>query len=374
MAAIFRVVSPYTTNLIPLVVFLLSIPVIAFLSASAGYLVWRSVAVGWETDVVLQYGDGVPPYAEFALPDLVVVGQPYDVSLQLTVPASESNLALGNFMASLLLTTPQKDNTLAYARKPAIVLPPSYSLRSLMYSGLRTVDMDIPLLSSFSLDSKRVVARVELGRRDQWKSTGSGEGRELTVFSAMLRGVVVHKGFRGLISRFPVFTAVVASCTFLFLSFVVLAACLLPALELRFDSDPHFNDPPPPRPKHSRRHTSVATNSDAGISKSPQSPRTTQGRRRSGAEFFRPPERMPFKEEEMELDPFDPSIDPEMLPPDLKEQYYMARAAQLEQLPEGSSASEQSIPATGGASSAGEERNYPRRRRSRQTLQDSDGD
>ena len=56
MAAIFRVVSPYTTNLIPLVVFLLSIPVIAFLSASAGYLAWRSVAVGWETDVVLQYG------------------------------------------------------------------------------------------------------------------------------------------------------------------------------------------------------------------------------------------------------------------------------------------------------------------------------
>lgn len=56
MAAIFRIVSPYTTNLIPLVVFLLSIPVIAVLSASAGYLVWKSIAVGWETDVVLQYG------------------------------------------------------------------------------------------------------------------------------------------------------------------------------------------------------------------------------------------------------------------------------------------------------------------------------
>ena len=56
MAAIFRIVSPYTTNLIPLVVFLLSIPVIAFLSASAGYLVWKSIAVGWETDVILQYG------------------------------------------------------------------------------------------------------------------------------------------------------------------------------------------------------------------------------------------------------------------------------------------------------------------------------
>ena len=64
--------------------------------------------------------DGVPPYAEFALPDLVV-GQPYDISLQLTVPASPSNLALGNFMTSLSITTLQKDDVLAYARKPVRV-------------------------------------------------------------------------------------------------------------------------------------------------------------------------------------------------------------------------------------------------------------
>ena len=56
--------------------------------------------------------------------------------------------------------------------------------------------MDILLVPSFSIDSKSAIARVELGRRDQWKSIGSGEGRELTVFSAVLRGVVVHKGVR----------------------------------------------------------------------------------------------------------------------------------------------------------------------------------
>ncbi|KAH9937060.1 uncharacterized protein B0H18DRAFT_1081349 [Fomitopsis serialis] len=217
MAAIFRIVSPYTTNLIPLVVFLLSIPVVALLSASAGYLVWKSVAVGWEADVVLQYGDGVPPYAEFALPGL-------------------SNLALGNFMASLLISTPQKDNTLGYARKP-------FNL-----CRMHTVDLDIPLLASFSLDGNRAVARVELGRRDQWKTIGSGEGRELTVYSAVLRGVVVHKGLRGLVSRFPLVTSVVAACTFLFLSFVVLAACLLPALSfastaIRTLTTPLLHDP-----------------------------------------------------------------------------------------------------------------------------------
>lgn len=56
MAAIFRLVSPYTPNLIPLAVFLLSIPIILFLSFSAGWLVWRSVAIAWEVDLPLQFG------------------------------------------------------------------------------------------------------------------------------------------------------------------------------------------------------------------------------------------------------------------------------------------------------------------------------
>ena len=147
-------------------------------------------------------------------------------------------------------------------------------------------------------------------------------------------------------------------------SFVVLAACLLPALELRFDSDPHFNDPPPPRPKRTRRHTSIATNSDAA--QSPRSPRL-HGRNRSGTDIISSPV---FKDEDVELDPFDPSIDPEQLPPDLRAQYELARqAAQLAELGNqlgSSSASDQHISGTG------EEREFPRRRRSRQTLQDSD--
>ena len=172
----------------------------------------------------------------------------------------------------------------------------------------------------------------------------------------------------GFISRFPLLTSLVAACTFLFLSFVVLAACLLPALELRFDSDPHFNDPPPPRPKRSRRHTSIATSSDA-----PQSPRSPRlhGRNRSGTDPIQSPV---FKEEDIELDPFDPTIDPEQLPPDLRAQYELARqAAQLAEPGNqlgSSSASDQHLPTSG----TGEQRDYPRRRRSRQTLQESDED
>lgn len=46
----------YVPDLIPLVVFVVSIPVLLFFSFSAGWFVWRSIAVGWETDLYLQYG------------------------------------------------------------------------------------------------------------------------------------------------------------------------------------------------------------------------------------------------------------------------------------------------------------------------------
>lgn len=39
-------------------------------------------------------------------------------------------------------------------------------------------------------------ARIDLGRRDGWKSLGSGEGRELSVWNAALRGAVRRHGIR----------------------------------------------------------------------------------------------------------------------------------------------------------------------------------
>lgn len=48
--------------------------------------------------------DGIIPFAIEQLP-LVMAEQPYDVSLHLLLPATESNFALGNFMATLKLST-----------------------------------------------------------------------------------------------------------------------------------------------------------------------------------------------------------------------------------------------------------------------------
>lgn len=52
------------------------------------------------------------------------------------------------------------------------------------------------MVSSFLPGSSTIVALVEVGRRDQWKSLGNGEGREISVISASIRGSVVHHGIR----------------------------------------------------------------------------------------------------------------------------------------------------------------------------------
>lgn len=133
--AVLRLFQPLAPHLIPLAVFSATLPLILFLSFGSGYLVWKSVAVSWETDIYLQYGcvtrrqrdecmskaypryrEGGSPYAEVMLPN-IVAQQPYDISLHLVVPASEANFALGNFMATLTLLTPS-NATIATAHRP----------------------------------------------------------------------------------------------------------------------------------------------------------------------------------------------------------------------------------------------------------------
>lgn len=137
IAACLRFFRPVGPQLVPLVVFLAALPVIFFLSFVAGWIVWRSIAVGWEAEVFLQYGcvyaafvaitsaqglnsDGLPPYGEVSIPHLRAQ-QPYDISAHFVVPASESNVVLGNFMTSLTLST-TSNQTLASVRRPVCVL------------------------------------------------------------------------------------------------------------------------------------------------------------------------------------------------------------------------------------------------------------
>ncbi len=217
-------IRPFAPQLIPLAVFAFLIPLVFSLSVAAGYAVWKNVAVGWEMPLYLQYGyescsyagqrifsgfsDGQSPYASTFLPALTTQ-QPYDISIRLTVPATETNVALGNFMASLRLASASNNKTLVSVRRPvsliavghicfltaiqAIVIPPRSTLFSVKPS---TTTIDILLLPSYIPSGSHIEATVQLGRQDSWKTLGSGEGREVAVFDAYLYGVVVQQGIR----------------------------------------------------------------------------------------------------------------------------------------------------------------------------------
>ena len=214
------------SHLVPLLVCLSLIPLVLFSSLFSGWYIWKNIPVSWQVPIYLQYGyvllslplaladpncsDGSSPYAELSLPPLSTA-QPYDVALQLVLPASEANFALGNFMTTLSLFTPS-NKTLVTVSRPvrsfrypplfflltifeSIALPPKHSTFS--FSAIpRLIDLDVPLLSSYVPGTSNMIARIDLGRRDGWKSLGNGEGRELSVWNAALKGAVRLQGIR----------------------------------------------------------------------------------------------------------------------------------------------------------------------------------
>ena len=66
------------------------------------------------------FSDGLPPYAEVSLP-LLVSQQAYGIALHLSIPATESNFALGNFMTTLTLST-TSNKTLTSIRRPVSII------------------------------------------------------------------------------------------------------------------------------------------------------------------------------------------------------------------------------------------------------------
>ncbi|KAG7099052.1 hypothetical protein E1B28_000927 [Marasmius oreades] len=216
---------PYVPHLTPIIIYFSLLPYLIILSIFAGFLVWKNVAIAWSTPLFLQYGDGTQPYARVVLPPLHT-RQRYDISLHLTVPASENNLALGNFMGSLTLYK-SNNYTFASVRRPAIVIPPATSYFS---SKPNKISVDVPLLSSFLVGTSYVEAEVSVGRQDGWRGLGNGGPRELSVYSAELKGLVVHHGARGMVTRFPLLSSMAASLVFFLILTIIVGAFLLPSV------------------------------------------------------------------------------------------------------------------------------------------------
>ncbi len=114
-------------------------------------------------------------------------------------------------MTSLTLLS-SSNKTLAHVRRPvrlvlnvcyivctdddgtkAIALtPPS----NFLFSKPTSIRISVPLVDAFVASSSNLAAIVEIGRRDSWMTLGKGEGREVNVASASLRGLVVPHGIR----------------------------------------------------------------------------------------------------------------------------------------------------------------------------------
>ncbi|KAF9056518.1 putative adipose-regulatory protein-domain-containing protein [Panaeolus papilionaceus] len=228
-------IRPYAPQLIPFLICTIFIPFVVLLSISAGWFVWNSLSVSWEIPLHLQYGDGTPPYAHFELP-WIIPHQRYDVSVCLNVPITESNLALGNFMASLSLET-LSNKTVAQVRRAAIATPRPHSLP--FFSNKKNTEIKVSLLNSFTPTTSQLVGRVEIGRRDHWRTLGTGEGRELSVISASLRGLAVPHGIRGLAIQFPLTASIIASGLFFVILSTILGGCILPLVIPKHPNNSH---------------------------------------------------------------------------------------------------------------------------------------
>jgi hypothetical protein len=138
LSSIFAFVRPYTPRVVPLLVCATFFPLVILVSLGAGYFVWSNLSISWQLPLYLQYGcalckivklkpplthfrDGVPPYAHVELPRMMSQ-QRYAISVELQLPATETNLALGNFMTSLMVLS-SNNKTLAYVRRPVCDIP-----------------------------------------------------------------------------------------------------------------------------------------------------------------------------------------------------------------------------------------------------------
>ncbi|KIM25437.1 hypothetical protein M408DRAFT_331190 [Serendipita vermifera MAFF 305830] len=209
-----------------IVIIILCVPILVVVSLVAGLVVRNSVPQPWERRVFLQYGESPIPAAYFEFPSLVY-DQPYDITVHLSVPLTDANIALGNFMTYLTLTN-AANKTVASAQRPAAILPRQTGLlrRALPFSLPLYTEVTVPILSSWTPGtSSPLFALLEIGRRDAWKTLGRGEGRELTVLEAYVRGTVLLQGTRRIVGRYPNLSGLFSSVAFFVTSGLGLLLC-----------------------------------------------------------------------------------------------------------------------------------------------------
>lgn len=96
----------------------------------------------------------------------------------------------------------------------------------LPFSSPLYTQVAVPILPAWTPGtSSPLYALLEIGRRDAWKTLGRGEGRELTVLEAYVRGTVLLQGTRRVVGRYPNLAGLFSSAAFFITSGLGLLLC-----------------------------------------------------------------------------------------------------------------------------------------------------
>ena len=155
------------------------------------------------------------------------------------------------------------------------------------FNSPKKVHVDVVLLNDYTSGTPNLAATVQLGRKDGWKNIGSGVGREVSVLSMSLEGVLKYKGIRcvmrvfsstsaslsrrysGVVSKYPLLSASASAATFFVISFSTVALLLAPAVfwqHQREDTDTVKTEVPAPSPtgEKPRRRSSLKRSTSRG--------------------------------------------------------------------------------------------------------------
>jgi len=148
--------------------------------------------------------------------------QPYTISLELTVPLAPYNMELGNFMAGIEIRNKNDSTLLIASRRPCLLPKPWLAF---LY---RSQTVIIKLIENIELPISTTTARIEIGRRDGWRSLRNHIRQELTVKGVYLRGDIVPSGIWGWVVKYPISMSILSSLAFLVVSTLGLCIGIIP--------------------------------------------------------------------------------------------------------------------------------------------------
>ncbi|CAI2177012.1 11723_t:CDS:2 [Funneliformis geosporum] len=198
-----------------LVVILVSIAFLAYL----GFYMIYVPKIAHVKPIYLQYENDKPPYAIIDFTDngrydtLLTADQAYDVSIDLYVPNSDRNIALGNFMIGLGLRA--KNETVQFSSRPCILTYQSGMLR--VFSTLWRL---IPLVLGFTKEDQKLKIvmlenMIESEEKPITEALITISNSHLEVYNAQIRLDAHFRGLRYFMYYHPIPTAITFMSMFL---------------------------------------------------------------------------------------------------------------------------------------------------------------